>query len=72
MPGELVGEMVIFHPDAKRSATIVSHAPGLIATMLVSEFEALVEELPEVGSKWLLRPEDRAAVAALALAEDPA
>ena len=55
MPGELVGEMVIFHPDAKRSATIVSHAPGLIATMLVSEFEALVEELPEVGSKFMRR-----------------
>lgn len=61
LPGDILGEMAIFDPGAKRGATIVGKKGGLIASFLGEELEELMVAEPEMGSK-LMRLLAKAAV----------
>ena len=52
-PGDIIGEMAMWHPGASRTATIKGHESGLLATMLVSELPVFVNEFREVGLKLM-------------------
>ena len=57
----MLGEMVIFEPGSKRTATLTAQEPGLIATFYLPKLLEFIRENTAVASK-LLRVMGRAAI----------
>ena len=53
VPGAVIGEMAIWEPGARRSASLKGVTPGCLGLLLVSELEAFTKEFPLLGTKFI-------------------
>ena len=61
-PGDVVGEMAIWEPDSRRTASVTGKTGGLIASMMIDELQAFVTEHPAVGVPLMRAIAERAKV----------